>query len=81
MERIRSELAEAAHNVLDPSHDSPNEWIVPKTVKRVARFGRSETHITEDGEGLGQSFAQQADPFCKQLVQMLPEVLSIKSNA
>lgn len=49
-----------------------NEWMN----ERQARRGCPGTHITEDGEGFGQSVAQQADPFGKQLVQMFPEVLS-----
>lgn len=36
----------------------------------------NETYITEDCKRFGQSFTQQPNPFGKQLVQMLPEMLT-----
>lgn len=57
-----------------PSHE-------PQTVTRLRAFGRPGTHLTEDGEGFGQSLAQQADPLGKQLVQMFPEMLADKEHS
>lgn len=51
-----------------------------QTVTHPRAFGRPGTHLTEDGEGFGQSLAQQADPFGKQLVQMFPEMLADKEH-
>lgn len=34
------------------------------------------THIVQDGERFRQRFAEQADPFGKQLVQMFAEMLT-----
>lgn len=52
-----------------------------KKVMQLRAFGCPGTHIAEDGEGFGQSFAQQADPFGKQLVQMFPEMLAGKEQS
>lgn len=69
-----------------PSHEPSNKWINDsmKPVKQVMQLcasGCPGTHLTEDSEGFGQSFAQQADPFGKQLVQMFPEMLADKEQS
>lgn len=51
-----------------------------ETGERLRASGCPGTHVTEDGEGLGQSFSQQADPFGKQLVQMFAEMLADKEH-
>lgn len=41
---------------------------------------RTGTYIIQDGEGFGQRFTQQPDPFGKQLVQMFLEMLTRRKN-
>lgn len=62
-----------------------NKWLHEKAVgggkvTQLPAFGCPGTHIAEDGEGFGQSFAQQADPFGEQLVQMFPKMLAKRDH-